>query len=189
MKTKVYTIYEVPGVKIGCTSNPKYRIQKKQGFTNWLILEEHTDIMIASERELQLQKEKGYKIDAVPYYKSIKSLTAMQKVGGNSAKLSGQLKEAARKAGKIVGKRHYNNKTGLFGMSEDKKLCALKNGGKTVGKKMVDSGLFDKVRSIANNTRYICPDGHVSNLAHYRAYCKRRGLDWLLAIKIENTNT
>jgi hypothetical protein len=46
-----------------------------QGFTEWEILEEHTDIYIASEREIELQKEYGLPVDTVPYYTSVRTLT------------------------------------------------------------------------------------------------------------------
>ena len=46
----IYYIYHIPGIKIGCTNQLKKRM-KVQGFTDWEILEEHTDISIASNRE------------------------------------------------------------------------------------------------------------------------------------------
>lgn len=69
---KKYYIYEIPGVKIGCSTQPKERVEK-QGFTEYVILEEHTDIDIASERELILQKEKGYPVDKSDYKTSVKN--------------------------------------------------------------------------------------------------------------------
>jgi hypothetical protein len=44
-----------------------------QGFTEWEILEEHTDIILASTRELQLQAEFGLPIDTVPYFISVQN--------------------------------------------------------------------------------------------------------------------
>jgi len=67
-----YYIYHIPGVKIGCTSQLKTRL-KKQRFTEWEILETHTDIMVASAREIELQKEYGYTVDTIPYWKSIEN--------------------------------------------------------------------------------------------------------------------
>ena len=84
---KIYYIYHIKGKKIGCTQNPKKRT-KVQGFTDYEILEEHTDIYIASDREIQLQREWGYKVDTKPYWKSIKMATF----------------ESCSKAGKIGGK-------------------------------------------------------------------------------------
>jgi hypothetical protein len=69
----MYYIYHIPGVKIGCTANPKLRIQYRQGFKNYEILETHTDVHIASERELELQKQYGYKRDNnLSYYQTLK---------------------------------------------------------------------------------------------------------------------
>ena len=68
---KKYYIYHIKGIKIGCTQNPKIRINKNQGYTEWEILEEHIDILIASDREIELQKKYGYKVDKIPYWKSI----------------------------------------------------------------------------------------------------------------------
>ena len=68
-----YYIYHIPGVKIGCTDKPKKRIQYRQRYTEWEILEEHTDIYEASNREQELQKEYGYVVDTIPYWKSIEN--------------------------------------------------------------------------------------------------------------------
>jgi hypothetical protein len=57
-----YYIYHIVGVKIGCTKNLKHRI-KSQGFTEYEILEEHTDINLASDRERELQRKYGYQVD------------------------------------------------------------------------------------------------------------------------------
>jgi len=67
---KTYYIYHIPGVKIGCSNNPKARV-KRQGYSQFEILEEHSDIMIASEREIELQKQYGYQKDNASqlYYK------------------------------------------------------------------------------------------------------------------------
>ena len=65
-----YTIYHIPGIKIGCTSQLKIRM-RKQGFTEWEILETHTDIYEASNREIQLQKDYGLPVDTIPYWKSV----------------------------------------------------------------------------------------------------------------------
>ena len=66
----MYYIYHIPGIKIGCTTQPKQRVEK-QGYTKFQILETHNDIDIASERELKLQKEYGYKVDTIPYKDSV----------------------------------------------------------------------------------------------------------------------
>ena len=62
----IYYIYHIAGIKIGCTNNIERRMYQ-QGFTDWEILEEHTDIIEASNREIQLQQEHGYEVDNTPY--------------------------------------------------------------------------------------------------------------------------
>jgi hypothetical protein len=67
----MYYIYHIKGVKIGCTKNP-YSRTRQQGATEYEILETYTDIHIASQRELELQKKYGYKVDNTTYYNSTK---------------------------------------------------------------------------------------------------------------------
>ena len=83
----MYYIYHIEGVKIGCSKNPKRRV-KQQGYTEYTILETHTDIQIASERERFLQKEYGLKVDSTTYSKSIQgySIEKVSKAGKASSK-------------------------------------------------------------------------------------------------------
>jgi hypothetical protein len=115
---KTYYIYEIPGVKIGCTYNLKKRI-KKQGYVDYKILEQHTDIMEASKREIELQRKHGYKVDTIPYYKTLLIPTT----------------EGCRKAGKLAGKRAVES-------GQLASVCSKggKNGGKIQGKKNKESG-------------------------------------------------
>ena len=46
---------------------------RDQGFTEWEILEEHTDIYEVSDREIQLQKDYGLPVDKVPYWQSVQN--------------------------------------------------------------------------------------------------------------------
>jgi hypothetical protein len=55
----MYYIYHIDGVKIGCSTNAERRV-KSQGYSNFEILETHTDINLAAKREIELQKEYGY---------------------------------------------------------------------------------------------------------------------------------
>jgi len=68
----MYYIYHVPGEKIGCSKYPDVRVAD-QGFSNYEILEEHTCIYTVSDREIELQKEYGYRVDNVPYFKTIEA--------------------------------------------------------------------------------------------------------------------
>ncbi len=104
----MYYIYYIEGVKIGCTKNPKRRM-KEQGYTEYTILETHTDIQIASERERLLQKEYGLKVDNIPYKQS---LTVPTKEGcskggitqGNINKKNGHAKKQFQLNSSIGGK-------------------------------------------------------------------------------------
>ena len=62
----MYYIYHIPGIKIGCTEDLDKRM-KDQGFTEWEILETHEDGWLAGDREIELQKEYGYRVDTTHY--------------------------------------------------------------------------------------------------------------------------
>lgn len=66
----MYQIYHIPGVKIGCSINPLRRT-KAQGYTHFEILETHNDKTIASQREIELQKKYGYKLDNSTYIQTL----------------------------------------------------------------------------------------------------------------------
>ena len=141
---KKYYIYEIPGVKIGCTNNVKRRIEKQQGYTNYKVLEHHNDIMEASKREIELQRKYGYKVDTVPYYKTLLSPTTegCRKAGkkaGKTAVESGQLASIASLGGKIQGKK--NKESGHI-------LNLGKKYGKINGKKAVESGQLASIQSL-----------------------------------------
>ena len=71
----MYSIYEIPGVKIGTTKRkPKLRV-REQGYINFNLLETHTDPIVAGEREIQLQKEYGYEVDQRHYVNSVNLLS------------------------------------------------------------------------------------------------------------------
>jgi hypothetical protein len=77
----MYTIYHVPGIKVGCSNRVEGRV-KDQGFTNFEILEVCYDIKQASERELYWQEKLGYGRDNAATYEQtlkMKSYPAIQK--------------------------------------------------------------------------------------------------------------
>ena len=63
----MYYIYEIPGVKIGCTKNFKHRqtVQKDKG--KMVVIEECATIEESTRRERELQLEKGYPVDDKDY--------------------------------------------------------------------------------------------------------------------------
>ena len=74
-----YTIYHIPGVKIGCTNNINRRI-REQGFTDYEILEIHTTKDVAGQREFELQKQYGYKVDNIRYSESVKRINKASEI-------------------------------------------------------------------------------------------------------------
>jgi hypothetical protein len=88
----MYYIYHIPGIKIGCSKNPKRRV-KQQGYTEFIILETHTDIQVASERERSLQKEYGLKVDTTTYSKSIQGYSLDKVINAGRTSLEKQWKE------------------------------------------------------------------------------------------------
>ena len=94
-----YSIYHIPNVKIGCSTTPHSRV-KQQGYSDYEILEEHTCIDTVSKRELELQKEYGYKVDSQLYSDVVK---------------------ISSKGGNIQGTKLYKEKRGLFGVSKEQR--------------------------------------------------------------------
>ena len=66
---KEYVLYHIPGKKIGVTNDLYNRVEKQQGYEvgEYEILDSSTDIDYISKRELELQKEYGYRVDMKPY--------------------------------------------------------------------------------------------------------------------------
>ena len=64
-----YVIYHIPGKKIGVTNDLYNRVEQQQGYEvgEYEILESSDDIDYISKREIELQKEYGYKVDLIPY--------------------------------------------------------------------------------------------------------------------------
>jgi hypothetical protein len=75
----MYTIYHVPGIKVGCSKRLEKRI-KEQGFTEYEILEVCTTISEATEREVYWQGRLGYKPDSlISYAQTLKASTPESK--------------------------------------------------------------------------------------------------------------
>ena len=66
-----YIIYHIPGKKIGVTNDLYNRVECQQGYEvgEYEVLESSDDIDYISKREIELQKEYGYKVDIIPYNK------------------------------------------------------------------------------------------------------------------------
>jgi hypothetical protein len=129
----MYHIYRIPDYKhkngligkIGVSEIPSERVEK-QGYSNFEILESHTDIIKVSERERELQKQYGYPVDSVPYYIS--------------------RAQWGSKAGKVGGKKCKDEKIGFLSDSWDK----TKN-----GKWAVESGHLQRISSLGGKKAII----------------------------------
>ena len=74
-----YYLYHIPGKKIGVTCDLNNRVTMQQGYTpeEYEVLEVSSDIDYISDREIELQKEYGYKVDS-KLYKNLKPNTKMR---------------------------------------------------------------------------------------------------------------
>jgi NTP pyrophosphatase (non-canonical NTP hydrolase) len=73
-----YYLYEIPGKKIGVTCDIYNRVTIQQGYEDheYKILEMSEDIDYISDREIELQKQYGYRVDQ-KLYKNLKPKTNM----------------------------------------------------------------------------------------------------------------
>ena len=69
----MYYLYHIPGKKIGVTRNLNNRVTLIQGYKEgeYEVLEQSDDIDYISDREIELQKSHGYKVD-IRKYKNLK---------------------------------------------------------------------------------------------------------------------
>ena len=67
----MYYLYHIPGVKIGVTTNLEDRVERQQGYypDEYEVIMSTTDIDLISEKERQLQKAFGYRVDMKLYSK------------------------------------------------------------------------------------------------------------------------
>ena len=65
----MYTIYHIPGKKIGVTRNINKRVTEQQGYApdEYEVLLTSDDINYVSNKEIELQKSYGYKVDRQSY--------------------------------------------------------------------------------------------------------------------------
>ena len=68
-KEMTYYLYHIPGKKIGVTRDLNSRVVKQQGYDldEIEVLDQSTDIEYISDREIELQKSYGYKVDRKKY--------------------------------------------------------------------------------------------------------------------------
>ena len=76
----MYYLYHIPGKKIGVTRNLNTRVTLMQGYkeNEYEVLEQSDDIDYISDREIELQKSYGYKVDRQSYKNLINKNNQMQ---------------------------------------------------------------------------------------------------------------
>ena len=152
MEIEVYYIYHIPTFihkngrigKIGCTEEVDAKVRvNKQGYTDYEILETHTDIMVASDREIQLQKEYGYPVDTIPYYKS-----ADKRKNSKGGKIQGKIQGKKNvESGHLTKISSLGGKKGL----QNGHLAKIQSlGGKVQGKKNAESGHLKRIAQLPN---------------------------------------
>ena len=74
-----YYIYHIPGKKIGVTCDIYNRVTQQQGYEEdeYKILDMSEDINYISNKEIELQKQYGYKVDR-KLYKNLKTNKPMK---------------------------------------------------------------------------------------------------------------
>lgn len=102
----MYHIYHIPNVKIGCSTDPKQRVER-QGYTKFEILEIHTDIYKAAAREKELQKKYGY---------------IEENVHTNYVQHYEYGKKGRETAKGLGAQAQIKNKIGMFGYSKEERL-------------------------------------------------------------------
>lgn len=124
----MYYIYHIPGIKIGCTKNLNRRI-KEQGYTHYELLEEHLNEEDAANRELELQKIYGYRVDSQKY--NLDRFRFLQKKG------------------ELVTQKKYTKEffaeCGQRGGLKNVESGHIKSLGKQQGKKNVESGHWQRI--------------------------------------------
>jgi len=70
----MYYLYHIPGKKIGVTCNLNKRVTLTQGYgpDEYEVLDQSDDIDYISEKEIELQKSYGYKVDRKKYNELVK---------------------------------------------------------------------------------------------------------------------
>ena len=70
----MYYLYHIPGKKIGVTCNLNSRVTLTQGYNpdEYEVLDQSDDIDYISEKEIELQKSYGYRVDSKKYNELVK---------------------------------------------------------------------------------------------------------------------
>lgn len=108
-KDFTFTIYHIPGVKVGCDHDIEREDNrpKQKGFTEWEVLHQTKDIFEASELEIKELRERGYKVDGT-YWNTYVSgiLTTKKRWKEDKQKMINTFVKAGSDAAKIWAKNN-----------------------------------------------------------------------------------
>lgn len=93
----MYTIYHIPGVKVGCSNRVEARV-KDQGYTNYEVLGVYDDIKEASVKEKELQRKYGYRVDGGDYSHMLQRNKLSRMPEARQRQVASLLKSSARQA-------------------------------------------------------------------------------------------
>jgi hypothetical protein len=184
---KTYTIYEIPGVKIGCTDNLNRRQKAQRNKGELIILESYTCIDRASEREQELQRSNGYPVDKHSYKYMVQVMQAKsctteaikKRVENTDFKRLGEL-TSKRQKGKpvpylhtpeVIAKRIANTDYKAIVANRDNKGAQSHRQRRVVaispeGKRTIYPGITEAARQLTKKTGIKFYQGSISNVCN-----------------------
>ena len=109
----MYYIYEIKGVKIGCTKNWEQRQKAQLSKGKMVLLETHTNKAEASVRERELQLEKGYRLDAWSYSHSVNNTKTVCRTPEANAKRTANTDWESLRAKQVANTDYSKSARGL----------------------------------------------------------------------------
>jgi hypothetical protein len=146
----IYYIYHIPNHKwkktkkigkIGCTDDLEKRMIEN-GATEYEVLETHSDIYIASDREIELQKQYGYPVDNKPYWKIVELSSVAGKIRGEQIVKSGDWYKISQ-----IGNNKENRKKASESLKKTVAEKGLHKGEKNFRAKLKESDVA-KIRTM-----------------------------------------
>jgi hypothetical protein len=149
---KKYYVYHIPNFiqkdgsigKIGTSVNPKTRV-RKQKYTDYEILFVTENKDEAAAKEIQLQKEYGYRVDTIPYNVIVKIATKESRIKGG--------KIGGKAAGKIAVESGQIQRLGRKNVESGHLAKVQSLGGKAAGKIAVESGNWNVIAKMGSDFR------------------------------------
>ena len=117
----MYYLYHIPGKKIGVTSNLNTRVTLIQGYkeNEYEVLESSEDIDYISQKEIELQKTYGYKVDRQKYNQLINSNKMKINVTEQTSTFPYSLEDLTEALNKVKNNHTWNTSHGKFTINND----------------------------------------------------------------------